>query len=53
MDPKILYFTFNNFMNTIAVVRHVNSLIKKREITIELGTFCNFKIISCIKLHVS
>ena len=51
-DPKIYYFTLNNFVKTMAVVRHVNSLIKNK-VTIELGIFCSFDIISYTKSYVS
>ena len=30
VDPKIFYFTLNNFVKTMAVVGHVNSLIKNK-----------------------
>ena len=29
-DPKIYYFTLNNVVKTMAVVVHVNSLIKNK-----------------------
>ena len=29
-DPKIFYFTLNNFVNTMAAAGHVNSLIKNK-----------------------
>ena len=29
-DPKIFYFTLNNFVEAMAVVGHVNSLIKNK-----------------------
>ena len=30
MDPEIFYLTLNNLMKTMAVVGHVNSLIKNK-----------------------